>query len=245
MDTRKLSIVIPVFNEEDDVLRSLEQLQAYLDGLKLNYEVVVVNDGSTDNTENLLKEYSASRSNIIVVSYMPNRGKGFAIKTGMLKAAGDIRLFFDVDLSVPLETIEVFIKEMENKKYDVLVGTRKNKDARILKRQPIFREYMGKGYTHLTNLLLGTSYSDFTCGFKAFRKHAAEAIFSKQSITGWSFDAEILLLVKRLKFTSGELSVTWRNSEDTRVRLLRDTVRSFWELLKIKYKYSFAQRPGK
>jgi dolichyl-phosphate beta-glucosyltransferase len=151
----------------------------------------------------------------------------------MLEAAGDPVFFTDADLSTPLEELERF-EPLLAAGADVVIGTRKHKDAKIQRAQNSVRTWMGLGYTRLVNATLGLDLTDFTCGFKLFRREAAQAIFSRSVIDGWSFDAEVLFLAKRLGFAIAEVPVTWHDEPDSKVRLLRDTARSFAELVGIR-----------
>jgi dolichyl-phosphate beta-glucosyltransferase len=232
-----VSVVIPVFNEADDLVRSLTEISAYFSSQQYPYELIVVNDGSTDATLDLLTQFSHSHPDTRVVSYAQNRGKGYAVKAGMLAARGEYRFFFDIDLAVPLSTVEPFFADISSGAYDAVIGTRKTRGAIIVRHQPWYREVLGKGFSRLTNAVLGTSYSDITCGFKCFTRPAAEKIFSQQAVYRWSFDAEILFLTKRFGYRVREIPVTWKDNPDTRVRVLRDVFRSFWELLRIRMIY--------
>ena len=173
------------------------------------------------------------KSNFKLINYKNNRGKGYAVKTGMLAAVGKFRLFLDVDLSTPVEEMKEFGKFTD--KYDVIVGTRKVKGSRVKVRQPIIREYLGKCFTLLSQIILNTWVSDFTCGFKCFSKEAAERIFQKTRIFRWGFDSESLFLAKRYGFFIKEIPVEWTNDRQTRVRFPGDIINSFNELLLIRY----------
>jgi len=231
------SFVIPVYNEEREVIESLDIVWGFLSKQNFTFELIIVDDGSTDRTLALIREFSARDGRIIVRELPANQGKGEAVKQGMLAAHGDYRFFFDIDLSVPLETINVFATIIGKQKPEVIIGTRKTRGATIVKKQPFYREWLGKGFTRLTNGILGTSFSDITCGFKCFSSAAAMRIFASQRTKRWSFDSEILFLTKRFGYRFVEVPVTWRNDPDTRVRLLKDVIRSFKELVDIRLHY--------
>lgn len=225
-----LSIIIPVYNEQKR-LKNLETIFAYLKKQSFTSEIIVVNDGSNDKTRTILKKLSQQYP-ITIVSYKENAGKGFAIKKGMLQANGLYRLFTDIDLATPIETIDTFMKYLH--KFPVVIGTRKHKKAKIITHQPKLREFMGKTYTTITNILLELQISDFTCGFKCFSEKAAEEIFSKVTTKRWSFDAEVIYLASRYQYTIREIPLRWSHEPNTKVRLPHDVIFSFLELIKIK-----------
>jgi dolichyl-phosphate beta-glucosyltransferase len=164
-----------------------------------------------------------------------NRGKGFAIKTGMLKTRGDYALFTDADMSTPVEMFERFEPYM-SRGVDVIIGTRKTRDSYVGKHQPFYRETMGKVFTLLSNSLLGLQVTDFTCGFKCFHSRTIEPVFGSQRIFGWGYDTEIILIASRKGFRVQEVPVNWFNDEATRVRLLKNVFTCLEELYQI-YKY--------
>ena len=225
------SLVVPCYNEStrvDNIVKILE----YLRGLDKPWELIVVDDGSTDDTLDKLKSLK-KKLDFRLISYKNNRGKGYAVKTGMLAATGEFRLFMDVDLSTPINEIETFSQFVGQ--YDVIIGTRKTKGAKVLVHQPILREYLGVVFTLLSQLILNTWVSDFTCGFKCFSRGAAQRIFGNTRIFRWGFDSEALFLARKYGFSIKELPVTWKNDERTRVHFPNDIISSLSELLAIRY----------
>lgn len=228
-----ISAVVPVFNEELCLAASMQALSDFLRSrYGDDFEIVAVDDGSKDRSVAILREHSAAMR-IKILENSINLGKGAAVRRGMLEAGGDPVFFTDADLSTPLTELERFEARMKEG-FEVVIGTRKHKQAQIEQSQNAVRTYLGLGYTKLVNSVLGLSLSDYTCGFKLFRREAAQAIFSRSVIDGWSFDAEILFLAKRLGFRVAEIPVRWRDQPDSKVRLLRDTSRSFMELVGIR-----------
>ena len=225
------SIIVPCYNESKRVDNVVKILQ-YLSGLDKSWELIVVNDGSMDNTFDKLKSLK-KKSNFKLISYSNNRGKGYAVKTGMLAAVGEHRLFMDIDLSTPIDEMEKISQFIDQ--YDVVIGTRKVKGARVVVHQPILREYLGKVFTLLSQVILNTKVSDFTCGFKCFSQEAAERIFRKTRIFRWGFDSETLFLAKKYGFSIKEVPVVWKNDKQTRVRFPGDIIKSFHELVSIRY----------
>ncbi len=225
----RLSVIIPVYNEENRI-NNLPKVDKYFRERIGKYELIVIDDGSTDKTLDFLNKFK-SDIDFKILTYPVNRGKGYAVKTGMLHASGDYRLFLDIDLSTSPEEFEKFESFLNDA--DILIGTRKSNKRSLIKRQPFLREFMGKGFTLLSKLILNVKTTDFTCGFKIFSANAADQIFSKVTIERWGFDSEALFLAKKLHFKVMEISVDWKNDPRTRVRFPQDVIRSFLDLLKI------------
>jgi dolichyl-phosphate beta-glucosyltransferase len=226
-----LSVVIPVYNESLRLHRLAEVIN-YFSHQKYHSEIIVVDDGSTDNSLKKISQFKAKGSTKIKqLNYVPNQGKGFAIRTGMLKACGQYRLFTDVDLSTPIETIELFLPYL--KKYPVIIGTRRNKEANVVIHQSIIREFLGQGFTFMSRRLLNLQVSDFTCGFKCFSASACQKIFTNQTINRWGFDTEILFLAHKFGFPIKEIPVTWKNDTKTKVKFPQDLINSLSELISI------------
>jgi dolichyl-phosphate beta-glucosyltransferase len=232
-----LSVVIPVYNEEKR-LSSLTDVALFLRGQAFTTELIVVNDGSTDETSRLLARLDA-QFGVRVLSYSVNRGKGFAIRTGILAATGAYRLFMDVDLSTPLKEIDHFLPLLG--RYDIVIGSRKREGAQILVRQPSLRENLGFVFTLTSRWLLGLDVTDFTCGFKCFSASAAQTVFSRARIDRWGFDAEALFIAKGHGLTVHEVPVVWRNDEQTKVRFPRDLFGSAWELAALRVNHALGR----
>lgn len=225
-----LSVVIPVFNEQKRI-RNIKYVISYLRRQKYTWEIIVVNDGSKDKTINRINSLK-KKMRLKLVSYSENRGKGAAIKEGMLIAVGKYRLFLDIDLSTPIEEVDKLIPFL--RKYDIVIGSRKMKGSNIIVRQPLIRELLGKMFTFLSQKILQMRVSDFTCGFKCFSQKAAEQIFLRQTINRWGFDSEILYIGKTKRYSIKEVPVTWKNDSRTRVKFPQDIVNSLTELIKIR-----------
>ncbi len=229
-----VSLIIPAFNEKARIGKSLDRILNFLHSQPYSSEVIIVDDGSQDQTGDFLKERYGNNNGVRTYQQSQNQGKGKAVKEGMLLGNGEYLFFSDADLSVPIEALPDFLTQLEDN-CDVTIGTRRKSGANIEVHQPFYREFLGKIYTRLTNWILGLRVTDFTCGFKGFRRHAALELFSRQRIKNWSFDAEILYLAQLNGFRVREVPVRWRNDEATKVRLWRDIFRSFLELLQIRF----------
>lgn len=228
-----LSLTIPAFNEETRIKRSLDHVLSFLESQSYSFEVIVVNDGSRDRTEELVNDRFGKNPAVKILHQPYNQGKGRAIKLGMLSAVGKYLFFTDADLSVPIEVLPTFLDRLEDH-CDVTIGTRRKSGALVEIHQPLYRELMGRTYTLLSNWVLTSDVSDFTCGFKGFRRETARVVFSLQRLKGWSFDSEILYLARLKGYRIEEIPVTWRNDKATKVKLWRDVASSFLGLMRIR-----------
>jgi glycosyltransferase involved in cell wall biosynthesis len=232
-----LSVVIPVFNEEARLRETLAAVGRHLSQLAAEratggFEIVVSDDGSRDRSVALAEEV-ARELPVKLLRGERNQGKGAAVRRGMLAAAGDPVFFFDADLSTPLSEMAPFLDALDAGA-DIVIGTRKHREATIVRPQPWHRVQLGLAYTRLVNLLLGLSVSDYTCGFKAFRAAALGEVFTRQRLDRWSFDAEILFLAHRRRLRTAEIPVRWADRPDSRVQVAGAIVKSFLELLEIR-----------
>ena len=230
----KLSVVIPCYNEENRFRNGLNHYLSYLKKQKYLWELIFVNDGSKDNTYKLMQKTTRGKSNIKIISYSKNHGKGYAVVCGVRAARGQYILFTDLDHSVPINTIKSFFKYFE-KDYQVVIGSRRVSEAKILIHQHFLRELLGRGFTLLVRFLIDWRITDATCGFKAFKNHIAQKIFEKITIYDWAFDAEILFLCKKFKIKFAQAPVTWSDVRGTKVSLGKDILRSLHGLIKIRW----------
>lgn len=228
-----LSVVVPMYNETKRIERTLPRLLDFLHTLPLSYEIVVVDDGSTDGTPQLAARLLRQEPQCRVLRQRQNRGKGRAIKRGMLAARGRYVLFTDADLSTPPTELARFWPWLKGG-YDVVIGSRKMAGANVIRHQPLWRESLGKVFTWLSDRLATRNISDVTCGFKCFSHDAAQEIFRLARINDWSFDAEALFLAQRLGYNIKEVPVTWHDEPGTKVRLLRDATGALQGLFRIR-----------
>ncbi|MFH0983957.1 MAG: dolichyl-phosphate beta-glucosyltransferase [Candidatus Omnitrophota bacterium] len=227
-----LSVVIPAYNEELRLPQTLASVVAFLQSQPYASEIVVSDDGSQDRTiplaEELLKDFPHQ-----ILKVPRNRGKGHAVRQGMLAATGDYVLFMDADLSTPIEEVNGFLERLE-KDQDVVIGSRALPDSRVEIHQNFFRESMGKVFNFIAQRWAFKGVQDSQCGFKCFRRESARKLFGLQKLDGFSFDVEIVYLAQKHGFRLLELPVTWRNSTQSRVQVFRDPLVMFWDVLRIR-----------
>lgn len=232
MSAPDLSIVVPVYDEARVLEHSLGVLVRSLEGLGTSFEIVAVNDGSGDGSGAILARAAGRDRRLRIETHPLNRGKGAAVRTGVLAASGARILFMDADLSTPIEEVPRFLAALDAG-YDVVIGNRRAPGSKITRHQPWIRETLGKGFTILTRTLLAPGVHDFTCGFKAFRRDAARAIFSRITKTGWAFDAELVVIARVQGLRLAQVPVSWHHEDDTKVRLLGAVAGSLVELASI------------
>jgi len=227
-----ISIIIPAYNEESRIKRTICTIIQYLNLHKIPAEIIVVNDGSNDNTAQILKQLSKEYQNLKCIHLPQNRGKGFAIKEGVLASKGQFILFSDADLSTPIQEMDKLIPHLKDG-YHIAIGSRRLPESNIKNPQPLHRRLMGRGFATLVKLLI-PGIQDTQCGFKAFRRDIAHLLFSCQRIRRFCFDVELLYLARKHRLKIKEVPVCWINSPHTSVRLLRDPMNMFLDLLRIK-----------
>jgi len=230
----EISVVIPCYNEEKRFQKGLNHYLSYLKKQRYPWELILVNDGSKDNTLKLMRTFAKDKSHVKIISYDKNHGKGYAIVQGIINAQGKYILFTDLDHSVPIDTVESFFEYFE-RGYQVIIGSRRVKGSKILVHQHFLRELLGRGFTLLVRFLINWKIRDATCGFKAFKKDVAQKIFRKVTIFDWAFDAEILYICKKLKIQLAQVPVVWSDVRNSKVLLRKDVVRSLLGLVKIRW----------
>lgn len=230
----QLSIIVPAYNEEERLPHTLQSILGYLGRAKFTWELIVVDDGSADGTPERAREVLGEDARCSVIRHHRNRGKGAAIRTGMLQARGQRRLFTDADNSTPIEEAAKLLRAMKSRRADVVIGSRAVRGAQLEQRQPFYREMMGRIFNLIVQTLALPGIRDTQCGFKLFTSRAAEYAFARQVTDGWSFDVEVLMLARRRGYRIVEVPVRWINSPASRVSPIRDSVRMFWDVLRIR-----------
>ena len=227
-----LSVVIPAYNEERRIGRTLERVVAYLGEQRWASEVLVVSDGSRDRTAEIVRRTVADLP-IRLLDSGVNRGKGACVRRGMLEARGDLRIFSDADLSTPIEEVER-LAAAAARGYDVAIGSRHLPGSRIEVRQPWWRQTMGRGFNACTRRLVMTGIRDTQCGFKLFSADAARRIFPRQRIEHFGFDVEVLWIARRLGLRVAEIPVIWVDDPRSTVRPVTDAARMLVDLVRIR-----------
>ena len=236
-----LSIIIPAYNEENRLPATLARIAEYLAPQTYSYELIVVDDGSRDGTREVVRAFAAEHSwarletyNLSTEATPINKGKGAAVRTGMLAAGGREMLFSDADLSTPIEDLELLFAPIREGKCDIAFASRALPESNLAIHQPWLRETMGRTFNLLVRTIIGTSIVDTQCGFKAFTHDAAQQIFSRALIDGFGFDTEIVFLARKLGLKVQEIPVTWRHQEDSRVSPLVAPLQMIGELLRVR-----------
>ncbi len=231
-----LSIVIPAYNEAQRLPTTLEQLGQFCREAPWPVEVLIVVEQSTDGTLQIAREHPRQQAHSFkVIDNGPQRGKGHAVRSGMLQAEGEFVFYMYADLSVPLLDVYPFVKLFEeDASVDVLVGNRQHAQSRITLAQGWLRRSMGQTFNRIISTLALADVRDTQCGFKAFRRKACREIFSRQKIDGFAFDVEVLTLAHRLGFRIADMPVEWINSPESKVHIIRDSLRMLRDVVKVR-----------
>lgn len=229
----RLTVVIPAFNEEVRLGPTLDRIRAYLESQDYDWSVTVVSDGSTDATPAIAQAKSEADPRFTVIHYLPNRGKGAAVRVGMLAAHSDYVLISDADLATPIEEIERLWPAMQEG-YDIAIGSRPLRDSQLEIRQPLYRELLGRAFNAAVQTLAIRGIADTQCGFKLFTHDSAQAIFRRCQLDGFSFDFEALMIARDLGYRIAEIPIRWRHQEGSKVRILRDGSRMLVDLVRLR-----------
>ncbi len=230
-----LSIVIPAFNEESRLPKTLDSVIDYVQSRAYQTEIIVVDDGSTDHTAAVVDAYRQKYPGLRCISNEGNRGKGFSVRHGMLEALGEFALFSDADLSTPIEEADKLLAAIRERNFDAAIGSRAMDRSLIQVHQSTIREMAGIFFNRMVQWILGIQISDTQCGFKAFRRERALPIFEQQRIERFGFDPEILFLAKRNRLRVAEIPVRWSHDAATKVNVAADGLRMFLELILIRW----------
>jgi dolichyl-phosphate beta-glucosyltransferase len=228
-----LSVIIPAYNEETRVEQTLSKIRYYLSQKDYSSEIIVVDDGSCDETAGRAAEALKGMEHARVLSRSQNFGKGYSVKEGILQAKGKLILFSDADLSTPIEELDKFLPWID-RGFDVVIGSRALPESDIQVHQSFFRELLGKMFNVLVQILVMRGIKDTQCGFKLFRREAALDVFPRVKIKKFSFDVEALYLCRKLGYRIQQVPVVWRNSPQSRVRIFSSSLKMFLDLWRIR-----------
>ena len=234
------SIIVPAYNEGARIGATLEEILDHIHRQRWNAEVVVVDDGSSDQTVGIAEKFAAGHPAIRILRNPGNRGKGYSVRNGMLEAKGKILLFTDADLSSPIAEAEKLFSAIEAGA-DVAIGSRWKDPSLQFQRQSLKRQILSRLYHKFLKIVLLIPYEDTQCGFKAFTREAAAKIFPLQRIVRWGFDPEVLYLAHRQRLRVAEIPVRWGHDDGSRLRVWRDGFRMGWDALKVRW-YALTRR---
>jgi len=255
----KYSIVIPAYNESGRLPLTLSSVVSCIRTRGWDAEIIVVNDGSTDGTADVVHQFADSapevwstENRLIVgraIQSLPddrrpvelrllenpgNRGKGYSVRAGMLAARGDVVLFTDADLSAPIEEAERLFAAIQEGA-DIAIGSRWLESGRQTQRQPLYRQFFGRCFNAVTRAVMRLPFADTQCGLKAFTREAAQTVFQLQTIDRWGFDPEILFIALKRGYWIIEVPVSWAHDERTRMSYLRDGIRMLQEIAQVRW----------
>lgn len=230
-----LSVIVPAYQEAERITPSLERMLDYLGRQPYSWELIVVDDGSQDDTAQVARTLLADCPNCRLLGYRPNRGKGYAVRTGVLDSRGRWVVFLDADLSTPVEEIEAALAYLRSG-WDVVIGSRAHPESEIVVRQPLYRRAATAIFDMVKHLLVGLwQFSDTQCGFKAYRGEVARALFGRARVDRFMFDVEILFLAERAGLKVREIPVRWADASGSKVRFLEGVVNMVRDLLRIRW----------
>jgi glycosyltransferase involved in cell wall biosynthesis len=228
------SIVVPAYNEGERITRSLQLILNFIAEHRWDAEVIVVNDGSRDDTADIVRRYAAQHSIVRLVENPGNRGKGYSVRNGVLHSSGEYILFSDADLSSPIHEATKLFDALRDGA-DVAIGSRWLNPALMTERQSIFRQFVGRVFNLLNRTILGLKFKDTQCGMKAFTRRAAQDIFPRQRIERWGFDPELLFIARKLGYKTVEIGIQWAHDDRSKINPIVDGMKMFGEMLQIRW----------
>lgn len=228
------SIVIPAYNEAARIPATLQAVVEIVRKNDWSAEVIVVDDGSTDATADVVRNFAASAPEVRLVQNPGNRGKGYSVRSGLLQALGDVVMFTDADLSAPMDEAQGLFDAIAGGA-DIAIGSRWLERTRQTIRQPLYRQFFGRCFNAVTRLVMDLPFADTQCGFKAFTRAAAQTIFQLQTIERWGFDPEILFIALKRGYRIQEVPVSWAHDERTRMSYLKDGIKMLQEIAIVRW----------
>jgi dolichyl-phosphate beta-glucosyltransferase len=230
-----LSVVVPAYNEEDRLGPTLARLYEYYSAQDYSFEVSVISDGSSDRTGEVVENFAKLHPGFRLIEYRPNRGKGHAVKVGVMAAAGELILFCDADLATPQEETEKLLAHIRDGA-DIAIGSRPLQESNLEVRQPLYREMLGRMFNKIVQTIGIRGIDDTQCGFKMFRREVGHDIFRRCKVDRFGFDFEALMIARDLGYRIDEVPIRWRHQEGSKVSLLRDGSRMLIDLMKLRLK---------
>jgi glycosyltransferase involved in cell wall biosynthesis len=234
MQSPKYSIIIPAYNESTRIPATLESVVECIRRRGWSAEVIVVDDGSTDSTADVVRAFAVNAPEVRLAQNPGNRGKGFSVRSGLMQAQGEVVMFTDADLSSPIDEAELLFKAIR-KGADIAIGSRWLERSRQTIRQPLYRQFFGRCFNAVTRAVMGLPFADTQCGFKAFTREAAHTVCQLQTIESWGFDPEILFIAIKRGFWIIEVPVSWAHDERSRMSYLRDGIRMLADIAIIRW----------
>jgi dolichyl-phosphate beta-glucosyltransferase len=228
------TFILPAYNESERLATSIPKVLDYIHARELQAEIIVVNDGSTDSTAEVVQRFAAANPMIVVLENPGNRGKGYGVRNAMLHAKGAVALFTDADLSSPITEADKLFAALADGA-DVAIGSRWLKRELQTESQPVYRQLYGRLFNLGLRVVLGLNYRDTQCGFKAFTSHAIQVVFTRQRVERWGFDPELLFLAKVHKLKTVEIPVEWAHDHRSKINPLRDGLRMGLDVLRIRW----------
>ena len=228
------SIVIPAYNESARLGATLNKVLSYIAEHGCDAEVIVVNDGSRDNTADIVRDLARNNPALRLVENPGNRGKGYSVRNGMLHALGRVVVFSDADLSSPIEEVPKLLQAI-SEGADIAIGSRWLEKGRQTHQQPLYRQFFGRCFNAVTRGVMGLHFADTQCGFKAFTRAAAQTVFQLQTIERWGFDPEILFIALKCGYRVDEVPVSWGHDERSRMSYLKDGIRMLEDVAIIRW----------
>jgi dolichyl-phosphate beta-glucosyltransferase len=225
-------VIIPAYNEEVRIVPTLQRVQEYFVGVDYSWSVTVVSDGSKDTTNELVRSFCKEDPRFELIESVPNRGKGFVVRRGMMEIEGEYLLFSDADLAAPIEEVEKLWPAMKDS--DIAIGSRPMRDSKLEVRQPLYREMLGRLANKLIQAMAVPGIQDTQCGFKLFRRDVAKDVFSRCKRDGFSFDFEALMIARDLGYSIAEIPIRWAHQEGSKVVMWRDVPKSLFDLFKLR-----------
>lgn len=228
-----ISVVIPAYNEEKRIVKTLKEIDAYFGKNNYSYEIIVVNDGSTDDTRKIVNDLQKTIKNLVIINNEKNKGKGFVVRQGLLIGSGKYRIFTDADNATSIDQLEKLLPFAKD--FDVVIASRAIEGSVISVPQPFYRRILGNIFRSLVRIIAGLkNIKDSQCGFKLLTDKSAEIILPKCSINGLSFDVEILVLAQKMGYKIKEVPVVWVDDPHSKVTLRR-MERSIFDLFNIRW----------